>query len=98
MTIPIDEAPQEIRELMTKFRAALQANRDKTYAYQISAAEVSVLHGLIRLAHAHPEVEKLSQHTQDAIYCFREFCKMVWQDMGLTEEEAEAVDQLREKW
>ena len=94
----IEDSPQEIKGLMTKFKKALEANREKTYAYQISAAEVSVLHGLIRLAEIHPEVLKLSQHTQDAIFCFRAFCKEVWQDMGLTEEEAAAMDELREKW
>ena len=96
--ITIEDSPQEIQELMTKFKAALEGNREKTYAYQISAAEVSVLHGLIRLANAHPGVRELSENTQDAIFCFREFCKEVWQDIGLTKEEATAIDQLREKW
>lgn len=96
--INIEDSPNEIRELMRKLLALLEANREKTYTYEISAAEVSILHGLVRFAEIHPEVRKLSENTQDAIFCFREFCKEVWQEMGLTAEEATALDELREQW
>lgn len=94
----IEDSELEILELVSKFKKALEASMDKTYAYQISGADVSILHGLIRLAEIHPEVRKLSENTQDAIFCFREFCKSVWVEMGLTTEEANAMDELREQW
>lgn len=96
--IPIEDAPKDIEELIRKFTAALEANMEKTYLYQISGADVSILHGLVRFAEIHPEVRKLSANTQDAIYCFRKFCMEVWQHMGLTEAEAVAMDELRDKW
>lgn len=96
--INIEDAPKQIRELMIKLLALLEANRDKTYTYEISAAEVCILHGLVRFAEIHPEVRELSENTQEVIFCFREFCKEVWQDMGLTEEEAAALDEVRQQW
>jgi len=43
------------------------------------------------------KIGKLSPHTHNVIKNFRRWCKEVWVDMGMTEEEAELLDKLRER-
>lgn len=79
-----------------KFVDIMNATRDREYTYTFKAWEIGIFHGLIALAADHPGIQNMSPYTHAQIDKFRAWCKRVWEDMGMTEEEAELLDRLRE--
>ncbi len=65
------------------------------YQHTMSAAEISALHEVIMCGIGSQEPENISDVTKRAVKSFRDFCRFVWVQRGLTSEEAERVDTLR---
>lgn len=80
-----------------KYRNMLRENGDKEFTYTLSLWEVGIFQGLVALAADHPGIEDMSPYTHQFIHRFREWCKQVWVGMGMTEEEADLLDRLREE-
>ena len=91
------EYQEFIETVGRKFTQALSETRGREYTYTFRAYEVGIFHGLVALAADHPGIQDMSPYTHQAIDEFRAWCKQVWVDMGMTEEEADLLDRLREE-
>ena len=91
------EYQEFLEKLGSRFKEALTGNKHKGYTYTFKSWEVSIFHGLVALASDHPEIGKLSPATHQVISDFRAWCKTVWVDMGMTQQEADLLDRLREE-
>jgi CheY-like chemotaxis protein len=83
-------------ELAKRFTDALRHNGDRVYTLRMKGWEVGILHGLVALAADYPGIQKQSDQTHRIIQDFREWCQIVWIDMGLIAQEARLLDELRE--
>lgn len=82
--------------LYERFTQALLTEGERRVELNLSAAEACVLHGMIALAMDHPDLARVSDTTMKVGRRFREFCKYVFREMGMTTEDAELLDHLRE--
>jgi hypothetical protein len=88
---------QEFHETIgAKFVEAMKQQALRVYTYGFRPYEISLFHGLIALAADHPGIQDMSSYTHAQIYRFRKWCMEKWVEMGMTQEEAELLDRLRE--
>lgn len=96
---PFSDATPEHEALMGRFVRAL--NRSKrfmsTRKFEVEPYEVGIIHGLLLLAAVHPGVAQMSKHTHEVISKFRVFARKCWRQMGLSAEDVEMLDTLREQ-
>lgn len=94
--IRIEDALNKSELLLAKQAAILSKNFDTELTYTLTGVELWMLHGTLRLGADHPGFQDLSEYAQAIIKRFREFCINVWVEMGLTPEEARALDEMRD--
>ena len=83
-------------EVEQKFLEVMKSNGNDIYTLELTGCDVSILHGLVTLAMDHPNMQKMSQASQQARR-FRDWCEGVWVKMGFSEKEANLLDRLREE-
>ena len=88
---------KETVDLGQKFVEVLKSKGNDTYTLELTGCQVGILHGLVTLAMDHPSMQKMSQATHQAARELRDWCKGVWVKMGLSEEETDLLDRLREE-
>ena len=88
---------KETDELRQKFLEVLKSRGNDIFTLQLRGGEVDILHRLVALAMDHPGIQGMSQDTHQAARRFRDWCQEVWVKMGLSEEDATLLDQLREE-
>lgn len=91
------EYQEYVEKIGRKFAEVMFASDGRDYTYSFKAWEIGIVHGLVALAADHPGIQDMGPNTHRFISDFRSWCKEVWVDMGLTEEEAELIDRLREE-
>ena len=82
-------------ELEQRFLQVLKSN--DTYTLELTGCESGILHGLVTLAMDHPNMQKMGQATHQLSRKLRQWCKEVYVKTGLSEEEADLLDRLREE-
>ena len=87
----------ETLDLEQRFLQVLQSKDNDTYTLELTGSESSTLHGLVTIAMDHPNMQKMGQASYWVASKLRQWCKGVWVNMGLSEEEADLLDQLREE-
>jgi len=89
------ELVNETLDLEQRFLQILQSKGNDTYTLELTGSESSILHGLLTIAMDHPNMQKMGQVSYLVTSMLRQWCKGVWVNMGLSEEEADLLDQLR---
>ena len=88
---------KETVELEQRFLQVLKSKGNDTYTLEVTGCEVGILHGLVLLAMDHPNMQKMGQAAICVASNFRQWCKEVGVKMGLSEEETDLLDRLREE-
>ena len=80
-----------------RFLQVLKSKGNDTYTLELTGSEATNLHCLVTLATDHPIMQKMEQGTHCVADKIRQWCKGVWVNMGISEEESDFLDQLREQ-
>ncbi len=91
----------EAAALLTKYFKLVEKQEKEqgavTVLYECDVVDLLTLHGVVCLGADHPAFQDLSHQSREAVKRFRGFCKRVWMRQGLSPEEAEQLDRLREE-
>ena len=89
----------EMKEVTKKqFAEALERHTSEEYHLVLKGWQVPILHGLIALAADHPGIKELGWPTKQVIGEVRSWCCQKFGMWGLTPEEVEYLDKMREKY
>ena len=85
-----------VNELFERYKTGIVGNQDKVYRLELSAFEVGLLHGILSSVASVPEIQQMYSVPQ-LIQKIRGWCKRVWVSMGISEDDAELLDNLKAK-
>jgi hypothetical protein len=87
-------AEPDIEELVTseEYAAVMRKNDGRTFWLELSALDVGILHGALRLMLTHPAVRVLSDPFRDMAGRLRAWCVKKYLDMGFSQEQADYLD------
>lgn len=83
--------------LQAKFTALLKEHGRDLVTYEFDVIDLCILHGVLCLGADHPGFQDLSPQTKQAVDRFRGFCMRLWITQGLSPDEADMLDRLREQ-
>jgi hypothetical protein len=87
---------KDIDALLAKHGRLLRAHRGQRVVYEFGGIDLLIMHGVVCLGAEHPGFQRLSAETKQAVTRFRGFCKSVWMKQGLSSDEADILDRIRE--
>lgn len=85
-----------VNELFERYKTGILGNQDKVYRLELSPFEVGLLHGILASVSSVPEIQQMYS-VPELIEKIRRWCKQVWVSMGISEEDAEILDNLKAK-
>ena len=88
---------KEADALLSKYAHLLKQHGDERMAYELDGIDLLMLHAVVCLGAEHPGFQDISTQGKQTVERFRGFCKRVWMRHGLSPDEADMMDRLREK-
>jgi len=82
---------QKIMQILNK-KLTMDYLLGHTYTLSLSSPDVLLLHGLMKLAMKHPLLEKVSPSGFKFAERLSEWCKEIYREWGLSEEEIAILD------
>ena len=79
------------------YARVLDRHKDDVYEISFLGWQMPILHGLVALAAAHPEIGKTGWPTTAVIQQIRWWCRQKFTEWGFSPEEVEYLDTMREE-
>lgn len=93
----IGDESADVPSLFDKQAGLLFEYGNSLVTYDLTLMELYFIHGVVLLASVDSTFQNLPDASKAAVERFRAFCRKTWVEQGLTEEEALALDELREE-
>ena len=81
-------------ELIIKFYSMVQAYENDVSTYETDVYDLAALQAVVVMAEGHPGFQDLDNRQKNAIDRFLGFCKRVWTERGITQDEADRISEL----
>ncbi len=88
----------EVVDLLAKYGALLNRGRDRRVRHVLNLVDLSILHSVVCLGMEHPEFRGLGTEGEEVVGRFRDFFKRVWITQGLSPDEADMMDRIKQEF